>query len=83
MKRGLLVLGIVVLLGTGSAEAALSDWPVIKQTIAIGSCVLADTGSIGQSAITHAIGFVADVGQIVEKCTLFVIDQVTPDFHHE
>ena len=64
---------------TEEAEAAILDWPVVKQAVQVGTCVVADAGAIGQSVVKHLVGFSVDLLTIVKDCAVFVVDAVTPD----
>ena len=77
MRRMILGVGLFLCL-SGSAEASVLDWPVVSQVVKIGSCVVADAGKIGQSAITHVTGFGADVLGIVADCARFIGETLTP-----
>ena len=77
MKRLVLGVGLLLCL-SGSAEASVLDWPGISHAVKIGSCVVADAGKIGQSAVRHVAGFGVDVLTIVADCARFIGETLTP-----
>ena len=77
MKRWVVVFGLLFSLA-GTAEANVLDWPVVSQVWRIGSCVVADSGKIVQSAMKHTSMFGVDVLTIVADCAKFIVDTITP-----
>jgi len=79
MRRVIVVVGLLVCLSSAPVvEASVLDWPIIKQTVAVGSCVVTDAGRIGSSAIRHAAGFGKDLVVIVKECVEFTFATITP-----
>ena len=74
--------GIMNVAYADTAHADVRNWPMISQVIQVGTCIVADAGAIGQSAVRHAVGFGTEVAQIVGQCVVFVLDTVTPDSVH-
>ena len=74
--------GIMNVAYAEEAEAGVRDWPILSHAIQVGTCIVADAGAIGQSAIRHTVGFGTEVAQIVGQCLVFVLDTVTPDSVH-
>ena len=74
----LLVIVFCGSLYVGNAEASVLNWPVISQLTNVGRCLVADSGKITNSLVTHATAFTVETLQIVSECLLYATHQVTP-----
>lgn len=65
------------LLPTSTAYAGVTEWPVVRQLVNVGKCVVSDAGTITASAVTHLFGFLRDTAKTVSDCLVYSAGQVT------
>ena len=61
-----------------TAYASVLDWPVVSQVSNVVRCVIADSGAILSSLVTHATAFTKETLTTVGECLLYTTQQVTP-----
>lgn len=76
MKQ-LVLVGLLCLAWSQPASASVLDWPLIKQVVNVGKCVISDTGGIVSLAVKHTAGFVGDSIKLVADCLVYSANQLT------
>lgn len=76
MKRLVIVIGLLCLF-SGTAEAGVSDWPVVGQVIRVASCVVGGTGQLVGSLLTHLTNWGKEAITTVGQCALHTASEVT------
>lgn len=93
MKKLVFVGFMVAWLSLGSQTAyawsigSVATLPVIAQVVNVVKCVVADSGKITASLVTHAQGFAVETLETVGQCLIYTARQATgvgdPNTLHE
>ena len=72
MKKWMLVIGLTFLL-CGTAEAAITDWPVVGQVSRVGVCLVKGSGTLLASLVAHLSAFGVEVVAKIGECAKAVV----------
>ena len=75
MKKMVLVVGLTLML-CGTAEAGVTDWPVVGQIVRVGQCVVVGAGKLVTSLLSHLGAWGSEALTTVGKCALDTTKEV-------